>query len=245
MRADGERACFARPLKRRLSHAHAPPPSSNVISAHSYTPVVAPWSGVFHTPTGRGRVLRAVWEGACFARQRHVHVLFRPLGSHRLGKIMSCWKGFTGYEIRRQTGTSGRLWQKEYWDRLIRNPEHYWRCVEYIRENPGRAGWERGSLFCWRRWNAGGYWGCESRRCNGRVKHALSQSAARTTTLLGAKHAVSTGRAKHALSQSAPENAKLATAATHYEIAPAQPRVGRVRSRRERDPEDPEPGLQR
>ena len=78
----------------------------------------------------------------------HVHVLFRPLGSHRIGKIMSCWKGFTGNRIRKETGTSGRLWQKEYWDRLIRNPEHYWRCVEYIRENPGRAGLGEGSLFC-------------------------------------------------------------------------------------------------
>ena len=89
----------------------------------------------------------------------HVHVLFRPLGSHRLGKIMSCWKGFTGYEIRRQTGTSGKLWQKDYWDRLIRNPEHYWNCVEYIRENPGRAGLGEGEFVLFETGEDGGFRG--------------------------------------------------------------------------------------
>ena len=39
----------------------------------------------------------------------HVHVLFRPLGSHRLGNILSCWKGFTGNQIRKRTRTSGKL----------------------------------------------------------------------------------------------------------------------------------------
>ena len=55
----------------------------------------------------------------------HVHVLFRPLGTHRLRKIVGSWKGFTGNQIRKMTGTSGKLWQKDYWDRLIRNPVHF------------------------------------------------------------------------------------------------------------------------
>ena len=72
---------------------------------------------------------------------------------------MSCWKGVTGYEIRRQTGTSGKLWQKEFWDRLIRNPEYYWRCVEYIRENPGRAGLGEGEFVVFERVECGGLLG--------------------------------------------------------------------------------------
>ena len=85
----------------------------------------------------------------------HVHVLFRPLGRHRLGNILSCWKGFTGHQIRKKTGTSGKLWQKDYWDRLIRNPEHYLNCLEYIRENPGRAGLREGEFVLFERGGGG------------------------------------------------------------------------------------------
>ena len=92
----------------------------------------------------------------------HVHVLFRPLGSHRLANIMSCWKGFTGHRIRKKTGTSGKLWQKDYWDRLIRNPLHFLKCLEYIRENPGRAGLGEGEFVLYekvvKRDQEGGSW---------------------------------------------------------------------------------------
>ncbi len=69
----------------------------------------------------------------------HVHVLFRPLGSHRIPNIVKSWKGFTALQINRRTGKSGTLWQEDYWDRLIRNPRHFWRCWEYIRLNPAKA----------------------------------------------------------------------------------------------------------
>ena len=69
----------------------------------------------------------------------HVHVLFRPLGSHRIPKIVKSWKGFTALQINRRTGKSGTLWQEDYWDRLIRNPRHFWTCWEYIRLNPAKA----------------------------------------------------------------------------------------------------------
>lgn len=69
----------------------------------------------------------------------HVHVLFRPLGSHRIGDILKSWKGFTAREINKQSGKSGPLWQEEYWDRLIRNERHFFKVAEYIRKNPVQA----------------------------------------------------------------------------------------------------------
>ncbi|MDE2926802.1 MAG: transposase [Acidobacteriota bacterium] len=69
----------------------------------------------------------------------HVHVLFRPLGSHRLGNILRSWKLFTARQINRTTGRSGKLWEKDYWDRLIRDEMHFMKCLEYIRENPEKA----------------------------------------------------------------------------------------------------------
>ena len=34
----------------------------------------------------------------------------------------------------------GRVWQREYWDRFIRNSEHYWWVKAYIENNPVKAG---------------------------------------------------------------------------------------------------------
>ena len=70
----------------------------------------------------------------------HVHVLFRPLGSHHLRDIVRSWKGFTAHVINQKTGKYAKIWQKDYWDRLIRHPLHFLKCLEYIRENPRRAG---------------------------------------------------------------------------------------------------------
>lgn len=69
----------------------------------------------------------------------HVHVLFRPLGTHTLPGIVKLWKGFTAREINKRMGRTGTLWQDEYWDRLIRNERHFFKVAEYIRENPVRA----------------------------------------------------------------------------------------------------------
>jgi len=69
----------------------------------------------------------------------HVHVLFRLLLGHRLEDVLKAWKGFTAREINRQTGRSGPLWQQDYWDRMIRNEEHFAKCQDYILRNPEKA----------------------------------------------------------------------------------------------------------
>jgi REP element-mobilizing transposase RayT len=69
----------------------------------------------------------------------HVHVLVRPLAGHLLADILHSWKSFTSKAIHAALGTSGRLWQEEYWDRLIRNEKHLDACKRYIAENPIKA----------------------------------------------------------------------------------------------------------
>jgi len=66
----------------------------------------------------------------------HVHVLFRPLEEYSIAEILKLWKGFTAREINKRSGTAGSLWQAEYWDRLIRSGDHFFRVMKYIRENP-------------------------------------------------------------------------------------------------------------
>jgi len=69
----------------------------------------------------------------------HVHVLFRLLAPHHLESVVQSWKGFSAREINRRLGKHGRLWQPDYWDRLIRNEGHWLKCLEYIQENPIKA----------------------------------------------------------------------------------------------------------
>ena len=69
----------------------------------------------------------------------HVHVLFRLLAPHHLESVVQSWKGFSAREINRRLGKHGRLWQPDYWDRMIRNEGHWLKCVEYIQENPIKA----------------------------------------------------------------------------------------------------------
>jgi REP element-mobilizing transposase RayT len=70
----------------------------------------------------------------------HVHVLFQPLPARRLGEILTSWKSFTSNKINRLLGREGRFWFPEYFDRFMRNEEHFWNEVAYIENNPVAAG---------------------------------------------------------------------------------------------------------
>ncbi|HYG73852.1 MAG TPA: transposase, partial [Planctomycetota bacterium] len=48
-------------------------------------------------------------------------------------------KSFTSKEVNKVLKRDGTLWQREYFDRYIRNAEHYGNTVRYIRENPVQA----------------------------------------------------------------------------------------------------------
>ena len=65
----------------------------------------------------------------------HVHVLVEIANRDDLPKIVHGWKSYTANRMNEATGGSGGVWQREYYDRLIRNEEHYVRTVEYIRKN--------------------------------------------------------------------------------------------------------------
>jgi len=84
----------------------------------------------------------------------HVHVLFQPLEGWTMAKIVTSWKSFTGRRIAAYLDSIGwerqapawptqrerRVWQREYWDRLIRNERHLRAAIAYIHGNPVAAG---------------------------------------------------------------------------------------------------------
>ncbi|AEP11955.1 REP-associated tyrosine transposase [Chloracidobacterium thermophilum] len=70
----------------------------------------------------------------------HVHVLVTPLHGNSLSSILHGWKSFTAREANRRLGREGPFWMEEYFDRAIRDENHFRRVVEYIGNNPVKAG---------------------------------------------------------------------------------------------------------
>lgn len=74
----------------------------------------------------------------------HVHVLIEQLPEWTVAKIVASWKKFTARKIvawqHAHASAPGAVWHREYWDRFIRNQDHYQAAVTYIRSNPVKAG---------------------------------------------------------------------------------------------------------
>jgi REP element-mobilizing transposase RayT len=69
----------------------------------------------------------------------HVHVL-TMLSEHQvLSDVVKQWKGATSIKLNRLLGQSGRLWQPDYYDRYVRDMDHFYNCRSYIRNNPVKA----------------------------------------------------------------------------------------------------------
>ncbi|CAN5409188.1 hypothetical protein BH11ARM2_BH11ARM2_33280 [soil metagenome] len=70
----------------------------------------------------------------------HVHALIHVRDGLPLGKIVQSWKARTARRMYVRLGRRGRVWERVYFDRYIRDEEHFWRTIEYIEMNPVKAG---------------------------------------------------------------------------------------------------------
>ncbi len=70
----------------------------------------------------------------------HVHVCIEVAEGQSLTTIVEAWKSCSSRSIRKVVGGNGPLWQRDYWDRWIRDSDHLARTVRYIEENPVAAG---------------------------------------------------------------------------------------------------------
>lgn len=76
-----------------------------------------------------------------FARRvmpNHVHVIFST--ELPLEEIVHAWKSFTSKAVNKVIGRVGKLWQEDYFDRLIRNEKQLRRAIDYVVNNPAKAG---------------------------------------------------------------------------------------------------------
>lgn len=70
----------------------------------------------------------------------HVHVLLKQNSEYSISSIMHSMKSYTSNAANRILGRSGSFWSVEYFDRYIRNSDHYEKTVRYIHRNPVKAG---------------------------------------------------------------------------------------------------------
>lgn len=70
----------------------------------------------------------------------HVHVLIELIENVSLSNILHSWRSFSSNEINKILNRTGRLWMPEYFDRFIRDNEHFNNVVNYIHNNPVKAG---------------------------------------------------------------------------------------------------------
>ncbi|MGD1062263.1 MAG: transposase [Terracidiphilus sp.] len=81
----------------------------------------------------------------------HAHVIFRLFPGQELANIVRSWKTYTARKANGLLGRTGTFWQREYYDRLIREDSELDRAIEYVLSNPERAG-----LVGWKWvWSAG------------------------------------------------------------------------------------------
>ena len=57
-----------------------------------------------------------------------------------LSQFMQRWKEWTSKRLQREAGLSGPIWQKGFFDHLLRSDESYSEKWTYVRNNPVRAG---------------------------------------------------------------------------------------------------------
>ena len=76
----------------------------------------------------------------------HVHMIFTPVVNQQameiysLAEIMDAIKGASAHKINRAIGRSGRVWQEESFDHVLRCSESLDAKIQYLLENPARRG---------------------------------------------------------------------------------------------------------
>jgi len=66
----------------------------------------------------------------------HVHVLIKPSGKYRLQDLVHSWKSFTAHKFNQDFLRKVPVWQKEYFDRIVRDEKEFLDKAQYIINNP-------------------------------------------------------------------------------------------------------------
>lgn len=99
-------------------------------------------------PVTAGIVKDAIrhWDGSRYdltafcIMPNHVHILIRIHEPWNLSGILHSLKSYTSHRIVKELGRTEPVWQREYFDRAMRDEEHTEKTRKYIEWNPVKAG---------------------------------------------------------------------------------------------------------
>jgi putative transposase len=131
---------------RRLDRVFASHPVYFITTcAHHRNPVLASEQAV--------AILRDEWAGACdrhgwrvgryVVMPDHVHFFCAEsarAGGKSLSEFVKRWKEWTSKRLARQQSLPPPVWQRQFFDHVLRHEESYAEKWAYVRENPVRAG---------------------------------------------------------------------------------------------------------
>lgn len=70
----------------------------------------------------------------------HIHFLFKPIEGFTLSSLIHSIKSYTASEANKILNKKGQFWQEDYFDRYIRDRDHFNKTIRYIENNPVKAG---------------------------------------------------------------------------------------------------------
>ena len=78
---------------------------------------------------------KSYWLGDFVIMPNHVHVLVQPDERMSLRQIIAPWRTISTQKINKLLGIRGKLWQRDWFDHIVRNQGSLGRIRRYIREN--------------------------------------------------------------------------------------------------------------
>jgi putative transposase len=69
----------------------------------------------------------------------HIHALVLPLDSFTLQSIIHSWKSFSAKRLVKEWGRTPPVWEREYFDRIVRNDKELFQKAQYIQSREEMA----------------------------------------------------------------------------------------------------------
>jgi len=76
------------------------------------------------------------WLHGWVIMPNHVHVVFTPVAGNLLPNIVQSWKSFSAKSANKLLERHGTFWQEDYFDRYVRDLDHFERILWYVAQNP-------------------------------------------------------------------------------------------------------------
>ena len=83
----------------------------------------------------------------------HIHALVSPLENYELHVLVHSWKSYTSKRLVKLSGRVPPLWQREYFDRIVRDEAELTNKVQYIMGN-AYVRWPDIADYPWAGWGS-------------------------------------------------------------------------------------------